>query len=147
MIENYDILKKSNLHKIVKEYENERQIIDQKNTEERQKKCKFMTEVALDELEEINGKQDLINEGPAMWSPYKFERIIQEYTGDYYYNTNANLVRKYAEIYDKENLNKYKKPEPMPTLSEVMTAPYYGFSYAFLKRIYALRDQTCSYQR
>ena len=129
MIEKYDVLKAKNLRQMVAEYESEQQTLREKRAEYRQYCRDLMGEVALQELADIRDREldeaegavysDFIRIRHGYYAPHFWDLIIG-YTDHVYDNAWANLQRKYAVVYDKDNLDKYPKPTPLPRMQDIM---------------------------
>ena len=143
MIEKYDILKAKNLRQMVAEYESEQQALHEKRAEYRQYCRDLMEEVALQELADIRDREldeaegavysDFTRIRHAYYAPHFLDLIIG-YTDHVYDNSWANLQRKYAVVYDKDNLDKYPKPTPLPRMQDIMDQ-YICMTYETLKRL------------
>lgn len=129
MIENYNILKENNLRQMVAEYESERQTLHEKRAKYEQSRREYMERAALQKLEDIRDREldeaegavysDFIHIRHGYYAPHFWDLIIG-YTDHVYDNAWANLQRKYAVVYDKDNLDKYPKPTPLPRMQDIM---------------------------
>ena len=114
---------------MVAEYESEQQTLREKRAEYRQYCRDLMGEVALQELADIRDREldeaegavysDFIRIRHGYYAPHFWDLIIG-YTDHVYDNAWANLQRKYAVVYDKDNLDKYPKPTPLPRMQDIM---------------------------
>ena len=100
MVEDYDDLKENNLRQMVNECENARPNF----VKEKQYRHNLMEEYALKQL------NFAVQEDEKVLSWFMWD--IGLWTKDFYENAEANLVRKYAAIYDAENLEKYPVSNP-----------------------------------
>lgn len=139
MAENYDTLKENNLRQMVAEYENERQKLSDARAKYEQRRRDWMKEVALDEIEEIR-QRELGSDGKPYWlflhyDPKGFMCWYARHCSD---NAWANLVRKYAVIYDAKNIDKYPVSTPLPRMEDLWD-PYSSssFTYKTLKELAA----------
>lgn len=127
MIDNYDILKADNLRQMVAEFETEQQALQEKRAKNEQHRRECMEEMALRELEEIREERVARITNPeyerhlrqARYAPH-FYSLITEYTDHVFENAWANLVRRYAVVYDAKNINKYPKATPLPRMQDIM---------------------------
>lgn len=139
MAENYDTLKENNLRQMVAEYERDRQIVYEMRAKEEQRRRDWMKEVALEELEWQREKEIEEQEDPfRSWSKHDPRGWLYRYMCHFYDNAEANLVRKYAMIYDAKNIDKYPAPTPLPRMEDLLD-PYMpsSFTYETLKRLAA----------
>ena len=139
MAENNDTLKENNLRRLVNEYENERKNVLDARAKYEQHRRDWMKEVALNEIEEIR-ERELGSDGKPYWlflhyNPNAFMWSYAKHCSD---NAWANLVRKYATIYDAKNLDKYPVSTPLPRM-ETLWNPYIPgyFTYKTLKELAA----------
>ena len=139
MAENYDTLKENNLRQMVVEYENERQIVSGTCAKYKQYCHDLMQETALQKLEDIREKEIDLSEDPFLREgAYDPRSFLWLYRSHFYDNAEANLVRKYAMIYDAKNIDKYPAPTPLPRMEDLLD-PYMpsSFTYETLKRLAA----------
>ena len=138
MVENYDILKQNNLNQLVAEYENEKQKVYDNNAKRKQDCHDLMTDVALRELAEFHAREDDIFEIHLLWDKRDPRGFLWSYMKHFYDNTEANLKRKYAMIYDAKNLDKYPVATTLPRMQDLLD-PYTprDFTYETFKRLAA----------
>lgn len=137
MAENYDTLKENNLHQMVVEYETERQIVSDTREKRKQYCHDLMQESGLQTLENIRSREiDLLEDPFARPAKYDPRGFLWFYRDHFYDNAEANLVRKYAMIYDAKNINKYPAPTPLPRMEDLLD-PYMpsSFTYETLKKL------------
>ena len=139
MGENIDILKENNLRQMVTEYEHEQQTVYEKRAKDMQCRHNSMKEAALQELEDIREKQILETE-PENCAPDHFQLLISQYTEHVYSNAMANLVKKYATVYDAKNIDKYPSATPLPRMQDIMIA-YPWRTYERLRALAAHCDK------
>ena len=127
MTENNDILKATNLRQMVAEYEKEQQSLCEKRTKNEQHRREYMEDVALLEFDRIRERELERAEEPEYftliqethYAPH-FRSLITGYTDHVYDNALASLQRKYAVVYDKDNLDKYPEATPLPRMQDIM---------------------------
>ena len=70
-------------------------------------------------------------------SHYDPNGFMLPYTLHFYHNAKANLVRKYAVVYDAKNIDKYQKATPLPRIEDVMNDMPNWMTYTDLKELAA----------
>lgn len=139
IIKRYDILKENNFLQMATEYENERQKLLDARAKEKQHCHDLMQEAALRKLAEIRDRKLSILEDPSILFAKRDPRgFFWNYRKHFYENAWANLVRKYAVVYDKENLDKYPVATPLPRMQDLMD-PYrpHWLTYEEIKELAA----------
>ena len=127
--------KTDNLYKLVNEYEIQQKQNSEKRSMARQKVCISMEELALERLSNMNAQYERKAEGWSMWSPNDVWRKLLEYTWQYYDNMEAELIGKYAAMYNEINIVDCPVVKPLPHITDVMKpVPRYVHTKDFFDR-------------